>query len=154
MGANALAATVRDTVYLGSHLRENGMMLALVAIVLFFFIMVRATQGVDFLSAQNITNLFLQNSYVIIMALGMLLVIVAGHIDLSVGSVLGLAAVGSAVLMVEDGLGVWATVAPAATHSTEMNRAKTWARGRNMMVCAPSCATSAWPTTRSCARSW
>ena len=68
--------------HLGSHLRENGMMLALVAIVLFFFVIVRATQGVDFLSAQNITNLFLQNSYVIIMALGMLLVIVAGHIDL------------------------------------------------------------------------
>ena len=38
----------------------------------------------------NLTNLFLQNSYVIIMALGMLLVIVAGHIDLSVGSVVGL----------------------------------------------------------------
>ena len=37
----------------------------------------------------NLTNLVLQNSYVIIMALGMLLVIVAGHIDLSVGSVAG-----------------------------------------------------------------
>ncbi len=49
--------------------------------------MVRVTHGVDFLSAQNITNLFLQNTYVVIMALGMLLVIVAGHIDLSVGSV-------------------------------------------------------------------
>ena len=37
----------------------------------------------------NLTNLVLQNSYVIIMALGMLLVIVAGYIDLSVGSVAG-----------------------------------------------------------------
>ena len=37
----------------------------------------------------NLTNLILQNSYIIIMALGMLLVIVAGHIDLSVGSVVG-----------------------------------------------------------------
>ena len=73
--------------HLGGHLRENGMMMALVAIVLFFTVMVRVLLGVDFLSAQNITNLFLQNSYVIIMALGMLLVIVAGHIDLSVGSV-------------------------------------------------------------------
>jgi putative multiple sugar transport system permease protein len=75
--------------YLGGHLRENGMLMALVAIVLFFWIVVRVFEGVDFLSAQNITNLFLQNSYVIIMALGMLLVIVAGHIDLSVGSVVG-----------------------------------------------------------------
>jgi putative multiple sugar transport system permease protein len=70
-----------------ANLRENGMLMAFIAIVLFFTVLVRATQGVDFLSAQNITNIFLQNSYVIIMALGMLLVIVAGHIDLSVGSV-------------------------------------------------------------------
>ena len=73
--------------HLGGHLRENGMLVALVAIVFFFTLVVRITIDVDFLSAQNITNLFLQNSYVIIMALGMLLVIVAGHIDLSVGSV-------------------------------------------------------------------
>ena len=37
----------------------------------------------------NLTNLVLQNCFIIIMALGMLLVIVAGHIDLSVGSVAG-----------------------------------------------------------------
>jgi putative multiple sugar transport system permease protein len=86
--------------HLGGHLRENGMILALVAIVLFFTVMVRVTQGVDFLSAQNITNLFLQNSYVIIMALGMLLVIVAGHIDLSVGSVVGFTGAVAAVLTV------------------------------------------------------
>ena len=53
----------------------------------------------------NITNLFLQNSYIIIMALGMLLVIVAGHIDLSVGAVMGfigaLAAVSVGVVLEE-----------------------------------------------------
>jgi putative multiple sugar transport system permease protein len=86
--------------HLGGHLRENGMMMALVAIVLFFTIIVRVVLGVDFLSAQNITNLFLQNSYVIIMALGMLLVIVAGHIDLSVGSVVGFTGAVAAVLTV------------------------------------------------------
>jgi putative multiple sugar transport system permease protein len=58
--------------HLGGHLRENGMLVALVAIVFFFTVVVRAMIDVDFLSAQNITNLFLQNSYVIIMALGML----------------------------------------------------------------------------------
>ena len=86
--------------HLGGHLRENGMMMALVAIVLFFTVMVRLVLDVDFLSAQNITNLFLQNSYVIIMALGMLLVIVAGHIDLSVGSVVGFTGAVAAVLTV------------------------------------------------------
>ncbi|MGO7594226.1 sugar ABC transporter permease, partial [Rhizobium leguminosarum] len=37
----------------------------------------------------NLTNIILQNSFIVIMELGMLLVIVAGHIDLSVGSVVG-----------------------------------------------------------------
>ena len=49
----------------------------------------------------NLTNLILQNSYIIIMALGMLLVIVAGHIDLSVGSVCGFVGAVAAVLMVD-----------------------------------------------------
>jgi putative multiple sugar transport system permease protein len=49
----------------------------------------------------NLTNLLLQNSYIVIMALAMLLVIVAGHIDLSVGSVAGFIGGLAAVLMVE-----------------------------------------------------
>ena len=71
---------------LGGRLRENGMLLALVAIVAFFTIMLNLA-GKNFLVPANITNIFLQNGHVIILALGMLLVIVAGHIDLSVGSV-------------------------------------------------------------------
>jgi len=73
--------------YLKNNMRQYGMLLALVAIIAFFQVLVGIFIGVPFLSAQNITNLFLQNSYVIIMALGMLLVIVSGHIDLSVGAV-------------------------------------------------------------------
>lgn len=96
--------------YFGGHLRENGMLMALVAIVVFFAIVVRVTLGVDFLSAQNITNIFLQNSYVIIMALGMLLVIVSGHIDLSVGSVVGFVGAVAAVLTVNLGWPVYAVV--------------------------------------------
>jgi putative multiple sugar transport system permease protein len=95
--------------HLGGHLRENGMILALLAIVVFFTAIV-GLQGVDFLSAQNITNLFLQNSYVIIMALGMLLVIVAGHIDLSVGSVVGFTGAVAAVLTVNMEWPVWAVI--------------------------------------------
>ncbi|KGJ15866.1 multiple monosaccharide ABC transporter permease [Paracoccus sanguinis] len=95
---------------LGGHLRENGMVLALLVIVLFFTVLIRSMQGVDFLSAQNITNLFLQNSYVIIMALGMLLVIVSGHIDLSVGSVAAFTGAVSAFLTVKLGWPVWAVI--------------------------------------------
>ncbi|TGD43839.1 sugar ABC transporter permease [Pseudotabrizicola sediminis] len=99
-----------EKTYLSSHLREYGMIMALVAIVFFFTVIVRASIDVDFLSAQNITNLFLQNSYVIIMALGMLLVIVAGHIDLSIGSVVGFTGAVAAVLTVNLGWPVFAVI--------------------------------------------
>ncbi len=88
--------------YLGSHLREYGMLLALLAIMIFFQIVTGGT----LLKPVNITNLFLQNSYIIIMALGMLLVIVAGHIDLSVGSVAAFVGAVSAVLTLKAGLPV------------------------------------------------
>ncbi len=96
-------AAAKGENYLAGHFREYGMLMALVAIVLFFVVVVRVSIGVDFLSAQNITNIFLQNSYVVIMALGMLLVIVAGHIDLSVGSVAAFTGAVSAVLTVNLG---------------------------------------------------
>ena len=48
----------------------------------------------------NITNLIQQNSYIVIMALGMLLVIVGGNIDLSVGSVVGFVGALAAMMMV------------------------------------------------------
>jgi putative multiple sugar transport system permease protein len=88
---------------LGGRLRENGMLLALVAVVMFFTVMLRL-DGKDFLNSANITNIFLQNGHVIILALGMLLVIVAGHIDLSVGSVAAFTGAVAAYLSVNLGL--------------------------------------------------
>ncbi|MDP3523138.1 MAG: sugar ABC transporter permease, partial [Hoeflea sp.] len=85
--------------YLSNHLRDYGMVLALIAIMAFF----QFTTDGTLLRPVNITNLFLQNSYIIIMALGMLLVIVAGHIDLSVGSVVGFVGALAAVMMVQWG---------------------------------------------------
>src|SRR5690606_1385835 len=82
--------------YLAGHLREYGMLLALVVIMVFFQVVTDGT----LMRPVNITNLFLQNSYIIIMALGMLLVIVAGHIDLSVGSVVGFVGALAAVMLV------------------------------------------------------
>jgi ABC-type xylose transport system permease subunit len=52
------------------------------------------------LRAVNVTNLLLQNSYIVIMALGMLVVIVSGNIDLSVGSVMGFIGALAAVMIV------------------------------------------------------
>lgn len=80
-----------------SNIREYGMLLALVAVMIFFQV---ATDGI-LMRPVNITNLVLQNSYIIVMALGMLLIIVAGAIDLSVGSVAAFIGAIAAVLMVK-----------------------------------------------------
>ena len=91
------AAPARSSLaFLADNLRDYGILLALVAIMLFFQV---TTSGVLF-QPVNLTNLVLQNSYIIVMALGMLLVIVAGHIDLSVGSVCGFVGAVAAVMMV------------------------------------------------------
>jgi len=82
--------------YLASHMREYGLLFALIAIMAFFQIV---TNGV-LLRPVNITNLLLQNSYIIIMALGMLIIIVSGNIDLSVGSVMGFIGALAAVMIV------------------------------------------------------
>ncbi|MGR3322522.1 MAG: multiple monosaccharide ABC transporter permease [Pseudooceanicola sp.] len=82
--------------YLLGHLREYGLLFALIAIMVFFQIVTGGT----LLRPVNITNLLLQNSYIIIMALGMLVVIVSGNIDLSVGSVMGFIGALAAVMIV------------------------------------------------------
>lgn len=82
--------------YLKTHMRDYGMLIALVVIMGMFQFL---TDGI-LMRPVNLTNLFLQNSYIIIMAIGMLLVIVAGHIDLSVGSVAGFIGALAAVMAV------------------------------------------------------
>ena len=92
----SLAGDRRHGSFIKNNLRNYGMLLSLFAIMLFFEIMTDGT----LLQPLNLTNLVLQNSYIVIMALGMLLVIVTGHIDLSVGSVSGFVGAVAAVLMV------------------------------------------------------
>ncbi|WP_295124765.1 multiple monosaccharide ABC transporter permease [uncultured Leifsonia sp.] len=69
--------------YLAGQLRQIGLFITLIAIVVFFQI---ATSGIT-LAPINVSNLIVQNSYILILAIGMVMVIIAGHIDLSVGSV-------------------------------------------------------------------
>ena len=92
----ALPEQRRRAGFIKNNLRDYGMLLSLFAIMLFFQIVTDGT----LLQPLNLTNLVLQNSYIVIMALGMLLVIVTGHIDLSVGSVAGFVGAVAAVLMV------------------------------------------------------
>lgn len=79
------------------NVREYGMVIALIAIMIFFQIQ---TDGI-LMKPVNITNLVLQNSYIIIMGLGMLLIIVSGWIDLSIGSVAAFVGAIAGVLMVK-----------------------------------------------------
>lgn len=63
--------------------RQFGILFSLIAIIVFFQIL---TDGLT-LSPGNLINLVNQYSYILILAIGMVMVIIAGHIDLSVGSV-------------------------------------------------------------------
>ena len=93
----APAAKIVVPNFIKKNLREYGMLLSLAVIMVFFQYMTDGT----LMQPLNLTNLLLQNSYIVIMALAMLLVIVAGYIDLSAGSVAGFVGGLAAILMVE-----------------------------------------------------
>ena len=95
-----------EGVKVGKTLRAYSMVIALVVIaVLFHFL----TDGLIF-TAMNLTNLILQNSYVVLLILGMLPVILTGNVDLSVGSVLAFVGAVAAILQVNYGMGVVPTL--------------------------------------------
>ncbi|MNI14052.1 Xylose transport system permease protein XylH [compost metagenome] len=79
------------------NIRQYGMIIALIFISIFFQIL---TDGI-LLKPLNVTNLILQNSYILVLAIGMVLVIITGHIDLSVGSVAAFIGALSAIMMVD-----------------------------------------------------
>lgn len=91
---------------LAAGARQYGIVAALVLIVLFFQVV---TDG-RLLQPNNVTSLIQQNAYVLLLAVGMLMIIVAGHIDLSVGSIV--AAVGGVIgiLLTDYGLNTWLVV--------------------------------------------
>jgi putative multiple sugar transport system permease protein len=76
--------------------RQSGIYVAFALIVVLFSVL---TNGA-LLEAQNISNIVVQNSYILILAIGMILIIIAGHIDLSAGSVVAATGAIAAVLMV------------------------------------------------------
>ncbi|QAY61691.1 sugar ABC transporter permease [Microbacterium protaetiae] len=92
--------------YLSGQLRQIGLFIALIVIVLLFQIL---TQGIT-LSPRNVSNLIVQNSYILILAIGMVMVIIAGHIDLSVGSVVAVVGAFAGVLNNKMGVPWWATI--------------------------------------------
>lgn len=88
------------------NIRQYTMILALIAIWAIFSF---TTESV-FLSPRNLSNLFLQTVTVAIVAAGMTLIIVTGHIDLSVGAIAGFTGAVAAVLQVKYGWGTGAAL--------------------------------------------
>lgn len=88
-------------------LKKNTMVIALILVALFF----TWQTGGALLSAQNITNLIAQNSYVVILAIGMLLcILTGGNIDLSVGSIVCLIGALAGKMIVEVKMNIFVAI--------------------------------------------
>jgi putative multiple sugar transport system permease protein len=86
------------TSILRGNIRQYGMIIALAAIVILFQV---TTEGI-LLKPLNVSNLVVQNAQILILAIGMVIVIVARHIDLSVGSVAAFVGAVAAILMTKQ----------------------------------------------------
>lgn len=92
-------------VLIKNNIRQYTMFIALIGIMLIFTIL-----EPKFLTPRNISTLFLQTGYIAILACGIVLVIVAGHIDLSVGAVVGLTGAIAARFMETLGFNMWVAI--------------------------------------------
>ncbi|MCU1546436.1 MAG: sugar transporter permease [Homoserinimonas sp.] len=100
-------AAIKDAVgFLGSRLRQIGIFIALIVIVILFQVL---TDG-RLLTAGNVSNIIVQNSYILILAIGMVMIIIAGHIDLSVGSVAAFVGAMSGVMITQWGFPWWVAI--------------------------------------------
>jgi len=92
---------------LRENIREYGMFIALFVIMMVFTV---TTDGL-FISSRNLVNLVNQTGYIAVLAVGMTLVIVIRHIDLSVGFLAGFLGAVAAIAMVDWGLPVFVVIA-------------------------------------------
>jgi len=102
----APSKAAESTRNLAVDFRQYGILAALVVIILLF----EALTGGRLLLPGNVNNLIQQNSYVLILAIGMVMVIIAGHIDLSVGSVVAMVGAVAALAMSDWHLPWWVAV--------------------------------------------
>ncbi len=98
--------------YILNMLKRNTLLIALVLVMILFEIAIRSTGHGSLFSPSNFTNIIYQNSYVIILAVGMLFLIIGcGNIDLSVGSVVALVGAVAGVLMVNNEYNIYMSMA-------------------------------------------
>lgn len=102
-------------------LRAYTMIAALVTIWLTFAVVTES-----FLTPRNLSNLFLQTSVTAILAIGMTLIIVAGHIDLSIGSLVGLTGGLAAILQVWHHWPTWMVIPVALVFGAVIGLFQGW----------------------------
>lgn len=90
-------------------MKQYGMVIVLIAVFVIFAIM---TGGKN-LSPANINNLIMQNGYVVILAVGMLLCVLTGNVDLGVGSIVALCGATVGILLVDYKVNMWIAIAAA-----------------------------------------
>ncbi|MCI8821986.1 MAG: sugar ABC transporter permease [Lachnospiraceae bacterium] len=90
-------------------MRQYGMVLALIAVYVIFAIL---TGGKN-LSPANINNLIMQNGYIVILAVGMLLCVLTGNVDLGVGSIVATCGAVIGIGMVDYGWNMWLAIIAA-----------------------------------------
>ncbi len=93
-------------------LKRNTLLIALILVMILFEIAIQSTGHGSLFSPSNFTNIIYQNSYVIILAVGMLFLIIGcGNIDLSVGSIVALVGAVAGVLMVNNEYDIYMSMA-------------------------------------------
>ena len=90
-------------------MKQYGMVLALIAVFLIFAVM---TKGAN-MSPANMNNLIMQNGYVVILAVGMLLCVLTGNIDLGVGSMVALTGAAVGIIIVDYKLPIFVAIIAA-----------------------------------------
>jgi putative multiple sugar transport system permease protein len=94
-----------------SFLKENTMLIALIVVIILFQVLIIAAGKGSLLKPQNVSNIIAQNSYVVILATGMLLcILTGGNIDLSVGAVIALTGAVAGTLMINMHMNVYLTI--------------------------------------------
>ncbi len=91
------------------EMKQYGMFIALIVIYVIFAVL---TGGKN-LTPMNINNLVMQNGYVVILAIGMLLCVLTGNVDLGVGSVVALCGATAGIMMMDYKMNMWVAILAA-----------------------------------------
>jgi putative multiple sugar transport system permease protein len=90
-------------------MKQYGMFFALIAIYIVFWFLTKGANS----TPMNINNLIMQNGYVVILAIGMLLCVLTGNIDLGVGSIVAVTGAFAGIIMMDLKMNMWVAIIAA-----------------------------------------